>query len=125
MPGMASTVAQLLEQNYAILNQFKQNMAHYKVNQNTELLIRFRDNLVAILSQMSAMQGVMQQMPPLPVRMNVELAASFLPKCSAACSFPVGIPFLPPGVSGTAKLCCTSGTARQVARILHRPPARL
>ena len=99
-PGMTSPVAQLLEQNYAILNQFKQNMAQYKVNQNTELLIRYRDNLKAILSQMNAMQGVMQQMPPLPVRMNIELASSFLPQCSTGCSFPVGIPFLPPGVQG-------------------------
>ena len=99
-PGMASPVAQLLEQNYAILNQFKQNMAQYKVNQNTELLIRYRDNLHAILNQMNAMQGVMQQMPALPVRMNHELASSFLPKCSTGCSFPVGIPFLPPGAPG-------------------------
>ena len=33
---------QLLEQNYAILNQFKQNMAQYRISQNTDLLIRFR-----------------------------------------------------------------------------------
>ena len=35
-------LSQLLEQNYAILNQFKQNMEVYKVNENTELLVRFR-----------------------------------------------------------------------------------
>jgi hypothetical protein len=29
------------------------------------------------------MQGVMQQMPPLPVRLNVELANNFLPKAVA------------------------------------------
>ena len=36
------------------------------------------------------MQGVMQQMPPLPVRLNVELANNFLPKAVAngVCQMP-------------------------------------
>lgn len=49
-------LSQLLEQNYAILNQFKQNMEVYKVNENTELLVRFRDNILTVLHQMNAMQ---------------------------------------------------------------------
>ena len=49
-------LSQLLEQNYAILNQFKQNMEVYKVNENTELLVRFRDNILTVLNQMNAMQ---------------------------------------------------------------------
>ena len=48
---------------------------------------------------MGSMPGVMQQMPPMPVRMNVELASSFLPKNSGS-SFPVGLPFLPPAAQG-------------------------
>jgi hypothetical protein len=55
-------------------------MQHFKVNENTELLVRMRDNTVAILNSMSASEGVMSQMPPLPVRMNAELANNFLPK---------------------------------------------
>lgn len=35
------------------------------------------------------MQGVMQQMPPLPVRLNVELANNFLPKAVANGGCPV------------------------------------
>lgn len=54
--GVGGPLAQLLEQNYAILNQFKQNMAAYKVNENTELLVRFRDNILTVLNHMNSMQ---------------------------------------------------------------------
>lgn len=55
--GVGGPLAQLLEQNYAILNQFKQNMAAYKVNENTELLVRFRDNILTVLNHMNSMQA--------------------------------------------------------------------
>ena len=35
---------QLLETNFAILNHFRANMATFKVQENTELLVQFRDN---------------------------------------------------------------------------------
>lgn len=54
--GVGGPLAHLLEQNYAILNQFKQNMAAYKVNENTELLVRFRDNILTVLNHMNSMQ---------------------------------------------------------------------
>ncbi|KAK9805318.1 hypothetical protein WJX73_001608 [Symbiochloris irregularis] len=97
--AMGGPIAQLLEQNYAVLNQFKRNMAHCKVSENTDLLARFRDNILSILAQMSAMPGVMQQMPPLPVRVNMELAQNFLPK-SVGGAFPMGMPFMPPPMPG-------------------------
>lgn len=77
--AVGGLVAQLLEQNLHILYQYKQNMHQFKVQENTELLVRFRDNILAVLNQMSSMDGVMSQMPQLPVRMNVELANNFLP----------------------------------------------
>ena len=56
--GMVSgPMGSLLEQNYLILNQYKQNMQQYKVHENTDLLVRFRDNIVTILSQMNSMSG--------------------------------------------------------------------
>lgn len=73
-------IATLLDSNYAILNQLKINMQHCRVHENTELLMRYRDNILSILNHMNNMGGVMGQMPPLPVRMNVELANNFLPK---------------------------------------------
>lgn len=37
-------MAHLLEQNYLILNQYKQNMQQYKVHENTELLVSHSAN---------------------------------------------------------------------------------
>ncbi len=85
-------MAQLLEQNYQILNQYKQNMQQYKVHENTELLVRFRDNILTILGQMSSMSGLMQHMPPLPVHLNQELANSFLPKAGSSMYAPTAQP---------------------------------
>ncbi len=77
---VSGPIATLLDSNYAILNQLKVNMQHCRVHENTELLMRYRDNILSILNHMNNMGGVMAQMPPLPVRMNVELANNFLPK---------------------------------------------
>lgn len=71
----------LLEQNYLILNQYKQNMQQYKVNENTDLLVRFRDNIVTILSQMNNMSGedlyqmVVYIKPPLTLPNSTHLQA--------------------------------------------------
>jgi len=78
-------VAYLLDANLSILNQFRTNMASFKVHENTQLLVQFRDNILQILHAMDAMGGVMSQLPPLPVRLNVDLANNFLP------SRPVGV----------------------------------
>jgi hypothetical protein len=69
----------MLELNYRILNQFRENMATFKVNANTQLLINFRDNLYRVINLMENTSGAMSKMPPLPVRMNTELASTFLP----------------------------------------------
>ncbi|KAL4423702.1 hypothetical protein ABPG75_001003 [Micractinium tetrahymenae] len=77
-------IAQLLEQNFAILNEFRSNMTDFKVHENTQLLVQFRDNILAIINAMEAMGGVMAQMPQLPVRLNVDLANNFLPSRPAS-----------------------------------------
>lgn len=76
---IAGPIAQLLESNFTILNEFRSNMADFKVHENTQLLVQFRDNILAIINAMEAMGGVMAQMPQLPVRLNVDLANNFLP----------------------------------------------
>jgi len=78
--GPTGQVAQLLDQNFNIIAQIRENMKWFRVNENTELLIRMRDNTLSILNGMSQSEGVMSQMPPLPVRMNLDLANSFLHK---------------------------------------------
>ena len=51
-----------------LLLQFRSNMAEFRVPENTQLLLQFRDNILAIINAMEAMGGVMAQMPQLPVR---------------------------------------------------------
>ena len=72
-------ITHLLDANLAILNHFRSNMAAFKVHENTQLLVQFRDNILQILQAMKSMGGVMSEMPHLPVRLNLELANSFLP----------------------------------------------
>lgn len=76
-PG--GSIIGVLELNYRILNQFRENMANFKVGANTQLLIHFRDNLYRVINLMESTTGSMSKMPPLPVRMNTELASTFLP----------------------------------------------
>jgi hypothetical protein len=72
-------ISYLLDANLAILNHFRSNMTAFKVHENTQLLVQFRDNILQILQAMEAMGGVMAEMPQLPIRINMELANSFLP----------------------------------------------
>ncbi|KAK9839550.1 hypothetical protein WJX84_001507 [Apatococcus fuscideae] len=95
--GIGGPIGQLLDQNLAYLNQFRTNMQCFKVNENTDLLVRFRDNILGILQQMNGMQGVMSQMPALPVRLNVELANNFLPKAGTPPLFMGMPPMMAPG----------------------------
>jgi hypothetical protein len=76
-------IAYLLDANLSILNQFRTNMASFKVHENTQLLVQFRDNIMQILQAMDTMGGVMATLPPLPVNMNVDMANEFLPSRSA------------------------------------------
>lgn len=90
-------IAQLLDANFSILGQFRSNMGAFKVAENTQLLAAFRDNILAVINQMEAMGGVMAQMPPLPVRMNVDLANSFLPARPAGVGLShAGMGMMPP-----------------------------
>ena len=72
-------ISYLLDANLAILNHFRSNMTAFKVHENTQLLVQFRDNILQILQAMEYMGGVMAEMPPLPIRLNMDLANSFLP----------------------------------------------
>lgn len=68
-PGRGgASLGSLLEANLALLQQFKGNMTHFRVHDNTRLLVQFRDNILAVIKQMESMDGVMAQMPQLPVR---------------------------------------------------------
>lgn len=82
--AIGGTTGQLLEQNVQFIAQIRSNLASMKMQENTDLLVRFRDNIFAILNGMTNMPGIMSQMPPLPVKLNTELADSILPKSQAS-----------------------------------------
>ncbi|KAH9554725.1 hypothetical protein CY35_08G077500 [Sphagnum magellanicum] len=69
----------LLEHNVQVIGQIRANLAACKLQENTKLLVQFRDNIFAILNGMTNMPGIMSQMPPLPVKLNSELADRILP----------------------------------------------
>jgi hypothetical protein len=89
-------IAHLLDANLAILNHFRSNMAAFKVHENTQLLVQFRENILQIIHAMETLGGVMSQMPSLPVKLNTELANSFLPPRPTGVLSPEGMIMPPP-----------------------------
>lgn len=77
--AIGGTTGELLETNAQILNQIKANLVIHKVQENSELFMVLRDNIMSILNGMTNMPGIMSQMPPLPVKLNLELANQILP----------------------------------------------
>lgn len=77
--SVGGQAGKMLEQNVAVINQIRQNLSGGKIHENTDLIMRFRDNVTSILNSFTAMPGVMSHMPPLPVKLNETLANSFLP----------------------------------------------
>jgi len=87
--GSAGKIAQhpeeLLSQNVDLINQIRRNAGNpQSASHNTELLATLRDNIIRILNSMNHAPGIMRQMPPLPVQLNLELASLLLPPSSAA-----------------------------------------
>ncbi|RMZ57422.1 hypothetical protein APUTEX25_004256 [Auxenochlorella protothecoides] len=126
-PGRGgASLGSLLEANLALLQQFKGNMTHFRVHDNTRLLVQFRDNILAVIKQMESMDGVMAQMPQLPVRyaadvLNVDLANNFLPSqplgLVPALSDPASLTHPSPASEGPGMVPLGNGSAA------HAPPA--
>merc|ERR1711916_404340 len=49
------------------------------LDENTDLLLKFRDNLMKAQGAMGSIGGVMKSMPPLPAQVNTQLVRSVLP----------------------------------------------
>ncbi|GAX76110.1 hypothetical protein CEUSTIGMA_g3553.t1 [Chlamydomonas eustigma] len=90
-PPVAS-VQSLIDQNYVILTNFKKNMQQCRVVENTELLVRLRDNIVTCINQMGNLPSTTSTLPPLPVQLNLELAGKFLPNKMVLPPMPSGMP---------------------------------
>jgi len=65
--NVGGVTGKLLEQNVAVINTIRHNLSGGKIHENTELIMRFRDNVTSILNSFTVMPGVMSHMPPLPV----------------------------------------------------------
>ncbi|XP_018434645.1 uncharacterized protein LOC108806929 isoform X2 [Raphanus sativus] len=70
----------LLEQNAQMFNQVSSNFSAFQIHENVNILCKARDNILAILNDLNDLPEVMKQMPPLPVKVNQELANSILPR---------------------------------------------
>uniref|UniRef100_A0A0E0L0S5 Myb-like domain-containing protein n=1 Tax=Oryza punctata TaxID=4537 RepID=A0A0E0L0S5_ORYPU len=71
---------QILEHNAQILNQIYTNISNMQVQENIPLLCQTRDNILAVLKEIGDVPEIMRQMPPLPVKLNEDLANSMLPR---------------------------------------------
>ncbi|KAJ8748205.1 hypothetical protein K2173_000613 [Erythroxylum novogranatense] len=76
--AIGGATGELLEQNSQILSQISSNFASFQVHDNINLLSKTRDNILSILNDLKDVPEIMKQMPPLPVKMNEELAKSIL-----------------------------------------------
>ncbi|KAL0699324.1 hypothetical protein Bca4012_055446 [Brassica carinata] len=70
----------LLEQNAQMFNQVSTNFSAFQIHENVNILCKARDNILSILNDLNDLPEVMKQMPPLPVKVNEELANSILPR---------------------------------------------
>ncbi|KAF5741337.1 hypothetical protein HS088_TW10G00333 [Tripterygium wilfordii] len=78
--AIGGVTGELLEQNSQFLNQISANFSSFQIHDNINLLSRTRENILAIMNDLNDMPEVMKQMPPLPVKLNEELANSILPR---------------------------------------------
>ncbi|KAK3139120.1 hypothetical protein QOZ80_5AG0378110 [Eleusine coracana subsp. coracana] len=78
--AIGGPTGQLLEHNAQILNQIYTNISNMQVQDNLSLLCQTRDNILTVLKEISDVPEIMRQMPPLPVKLNEDLANSMLPR---------------------------------------------
>ncbi|CAI0397043.1 unnamed protein product [Linum tenue] len=77
---IGGVTGELLEQNALALSQITSNLSTMQIQENVNLLCRTRDNILQIMNNLNDAPEVMKQMPPLPVKMNEELANTILPR---------------------------------------------
>ncbi|KAJ7947473.1 Histone H2A deubiquitinase (DUF3755) [Quillaja saponaria] len=78
--AIGGPTGELLEQNAHALNQISANLGAFQIQENINLFCQTRDNILKIMNDMNDLPDVMKQMPPLPVKVNEELANSILPR---------------------------------------------
>ncbi|KAH7576559.1 hypothetical protein ACOSP7_003021 [Xanthoceras sorbifolium] len=80
--AIGGVTGELLEQNAQMFQQISANFAAFQMRDNIDLLCKARDNIFAVLNDLNDLPEIMKQMPPLPVKVNDEIANSILPRTS-------------------------------------------
>ncbi|KAK9281038.1 hypothetical protein L1049_003930 [Liquidambar formosana] len=80
--AIGGVTGQLLEQNAQVFDQISANLAALQIHENINLFCQTRDNILKILNNLNDTPEIMKQMPPLPVKINEDLANSMLPHSS-------------------------------------------
>ncbi|KAK4419759.1 hypothetical protein Salat_2388800 [Sesamum alatum] len=80
--AIGGAAGQLLEQNAHALDQISANFSAFKIHENIDLFCQARNNILSILNDFNDLPEIMKQMPPLPVKLNEDLADSILPRTS-------------------------------------------
>ncbi|XP_011043577.1 PREDICTED: uncharacterized protein LOC105139000 isoform X2 [Populus euphratica] len=75
---IGGTTGELLNQNAQTLHQISANLASYQIQENLSLLRQTRDNICKVMNEMDDVPELMKQMPPLPVKLNDDLADTIL-----------------------------------------------
>ncbi|KAI4378768.1 hypothetical protein MLD38_016202 [Melastoma candidum] len=78
--AIGGPTGELLEQNSQVFNQISANLSAFKIQDNINLFCQTRDNILKIMNDICDQPEIMKQMPPLPVKVNEELANSILPR---------------------------------------------
>ncbi|KAG5242156.1 hypothetical protein OIU76_025312 [Salix suchowensis] len=76
--AIGGVTGELLKQNAQIINQVSANLSSFQIQENLNLLRQTRDNIHKIMNQMNDVPELMKQMPPLPVKLNDDLADTIL-----------------------------------------------
>ncbi|OAY82991.1 hypothetical protein ACMD2_16594 [Ananas comosus] len=77
--AIGGATGKLLQRNTEVLNQISTNIKTMQVQDNISLFCQIRDNLATIFNEIKDVPDIMNQMPPIPVKINEELANSMLP----------------------------------------------
>lgn len=75
---IGGVAGQLLEQNAQSLDQISANFSACKPHENISLFCQTRTNILSILNELNDAPEIMKQMPPIPVKLNEELANTVL-----------------------------------------------
>ncbi|GAB2294170.1 hypothetical protein Dimus_028390 [Dionaea muscipula] len=78
--AIGGPVGELLEQNAQAFEQISANFSSHQIQENISLLCQAWENITKIMNSLSESPEIMKQMPPLPEKLNEELANSILPR---------------------------------------------